>query len=293
MSISRTFNNNFNETYDLFEDFPKNKHFYPSDVTSNDQKLEYMVIEAINIKSSNYLKSSPDKAGKVSNSQIELVGKQRKFRRPKKDQKATLVPETTFFLPMAQIVSDKLDHTWGEKENIIDGAGGGSVGDFLGSAVKEGISGVKKKLTESFVPNSIKANEGLAVDKKLALLFDITQKRQFNFIFNMSPRSEDECREVIAIMRKLKYYSSASPTEIKGFSFFEYPDVFRIYYYRDGVINENLNKIDTCALVSYFADFTPNQVWSQFSNGFPINVRLTLSFKELNTLTKQHVRKGY
>lgn len=293
MAIERTFKD-FGPNYDLFVDFPENRHQYPEDLTSNDAKREYMVVEAINIKSSNFLSTEADTRGRDDDSLLITEGQQRKVQRTPKDSQATLKAESTFFLPMPNVVGDKLDHSWGEKENIINAAGGlGSASQFIESAAKESISGVKKRLSEQFAPRSILRGEGLSIDKKTAVLFDVTQRRTFNFSYQMAPRSEKECREIIAIIRKLKYYSSSTPVVEKGLNFFQYPEVFRVNFYRDGQINENYFKIDTCALVGIDVNYTPEQIRSQFKNGFTTSIILNLSFKELNILTKAAIQKGF
>lgn len=293
MAIDRTFRD-FGPNYDLFVDFPENRHQYPIDITSNDAKREYMVVEAINIRSSNFLSTEPDTRGRDDDSLLSTEGQQRNVQRTPRDQQATLRPEATFFLPMPNVVGDRLDHSWGERENIVNTPGGlGSVESFLKSAAGESISGVRKRLAETFVPRSVLAGESLSLDKKTAVLFDVTQRRSFTFLYEMAPRSEEECREIIAIVRKLKYYSASTPTEVEGFTFFQYPEVFRVNFYRDGQINENLFKIDTAALTNIEMNYTPEQVFSQFKNGFPTTLRLSLTFKELNILTKPFIQRGF
>jgi hypothetical protein len=71
------------------------------------------------------------------------------------------------------------------------------------------------------------------------------------------------------------------------------PSEFDISFYHADEENPHLPKLTSSVLVNLVTDYTPQGVWAATSDGAPIQVNLILQFKELATLTKDAIRKGY
>jgi hypothetical protein len=83
------------------------------------------------------------------------------------------------------------------------------------------------------------------------------------------------------------------PELAAGGAFFLYPSEFEIAYYYNNKENGYFNKIATCALTDLQVDYGGEQ-FSSFSNGAPTEINLTLSFRELELITKESIRsRGY
>ena len=137
----------------------------------------------------------------------------------------------------------------------------------------------------------------------MELSFQGVGRREFQFVFNFLPKSELEATEVEDIISIFKYYSH--PDFISGSSgnMMTIPDTFDISYMYQGSENSFLNKISTCFCtgiqVSYggdrYATHTPTV--SRHGGGAlsppPTRSTLTLSFKELEILTKPRINQGY
>jgi hypothetical protein len=78
-----------------------------------------------------------------------------------------------------------------------------------------------------------------------------------------------------------------------GGLFYIYPSEFNIVYYYAGKENPHLNKISTCVLEDMNVDYGGSNGFNTFNDGMPSEINITLRFKELETLTKERIDKGY
>ena len=75
------------------------------------------------------------------------------------------------------------------------------------------------------------------------------------------------------------------------------PSEFDIHYmYKaqngNGYENDFYGRVGTCVLENVSTNYTPNGVKS-FANGAPTQITMSLSFKEIETLTKEKINQGY
>jgi hypothetical protein len=76
------------------------------------------------------------------------------------------------------------------------------------------------------------------------------------------------------------------------------PSEFDISFYYNGTINPNIPKISTCVLTNIDTDYTPNgfAAYESYNDptprigrtGMPVGVRMSLTFKETEYLTKNN-----
>ena len=123
------------------------------------------------------------------------------------------------------------------------------------------------------------------------VFFEGVDYRKFNFKYTFYPKNENESLNVRRIIDLFKEHMH--PELSAGGYFYVYPSEFEIkYYYKDGE-NGNFNKIAPCALTDMSIDYGGSQ-FSSFSDGSPTQISITLSFRELELLTKESIRKkGY
>jgi hypothetical protein len=77
-----------------------------------------------------------------------------------------------------------------------------------------------------------------------------------------------------------------------GGLFYVYPSEFEIVYYYQGKENRFINKISTCVMTDMDVKYG-GEYFSSFKNGAPAEISMTLSFRELELLTKERIVKGY
>jgi len=123
------------------------------------------------------------------------------------------------------------------------------------------------------------------------VFFEGVDYRKFNFKYTFYPKNANESLNVRRIIDTFKEHMH--PELSAGGYFYVYPSEFEIkYYYKDGE-NGNFNKIAPCALTDMSIDYGGSQ-FSSFSDGSPTQISMALSFRELELLTKESIRKkGY
>ena len=158
----------------------------------------------------------------------------------------------------------------------------GAAGAVAGSAISSFVGGSGGQLAKA---------AGFPINPRIEVLYAHTPQRQFVFEFLMSPRNQKESQIIKSIIKTLRFHSSAELT-LKGFAFIP-PAEFDITFFNKGVENINVPRINTCVLERVEADYSPTGVYSTFSTGHPVTVRLSLGFRELELVHKLRVAQGF
>lgn len=163
---------------------------------------------------------------------------------------------------------------------------GGIAGDVLRSAALGGLG------SSSPVPFATEMGiaAGLAANPKKEQAFKNMDFRTFSFDYQFAPRSSDEAKNVLNIIKAFKYHMHP---EFKSSSEFVYiyPSEFDIVYYKGTSENLQLHRHTSCVLTEMNVNYTPNGVFSTFPDGTPTQINVTLTFKELMLLTKEAIER--
>ena len=157
----------------------------------------------------------------------------------------------------------------------------GLAGDLVGA---EGVEALAKKAF------------GEASNPYMEVLFDQMSLRTFTYNFQFAPRNEDEAFEVQSIIQLFRFHM-APELRPNINRYVGLPSQFDIHYMflsKDGVASENnyYNKIATCVLQDCKINYTPNGVKS-FEDGGPTQTTMTLTFKEIELMTKDKIAQGF
>ena len=142
----------------------------------------------------------------------------------------------------------------------------------------------------------VKKAFGEADNPYMEVLFDSMSLRTFTYNFNMAPRNEQEAYEVQKIIQLFRFHMA--PELRPGINrYLGLPSQFDIHYMflsRDGNTSENnyYNRVATCVLQDCKVNYTPNGVKS-FEDGGPTATTMSLTFKEIELLTKDKIAEGY
>ena len=125
-------------------------------------------------------------------------------------------------------------------------------------------------------------------------LFENVSRRTFAFKFEFQPKNRKEVEEVYAIIRTFKRYSL--PSRSLGGRFLDYPAEFRMTFVNTDKENLYLNRMARCALtdinVTYgegpFTTFRPDD-----SGAAPTQIKMDLSFNEMEILTQERIDQGF
>jgi len=171
-----------------------------------------------------------------------------------------------------------------------------------------GLEGIAKELTFKAIgaAGELVGAEGLeALSKKafgeasnpyMEVLFDQMSLRTFTYNFQFAPRNKEEALEVQKIIQLFRFHM-APELRPNVNRYVGLPSQFDIHYMflsKDGAASENnyYNRIATCVLTDCKVNYTPTGVKS-FEDGGPVQTTMTLSFKEIELLTKDKIAQGY
>ena len=127
----------------------------------------------------------------------------------------------------------------------------------------------------------------MTLNSNLELLFDSVNLRTFPFTINFSPRTRTEAMTVKHIIRAFKSAMAAKKGTSdagQGGIFLRAPDVFQLRYLHRGKDHPFLNSFKHCALTGMQVNYTGAGTFASYSDGTPVNIKMSLTFKELNPI---------
>jgi Tail-tube assembly protein len=134
---------------------------------------------------------------------------------------------------------------------------------------------------------------GYALNPQFEMLYNGTDLREFTFDFTMTPRSQQEALMIHKIVKKFKYHGSPAFVSGQG-RYIVPPSYFDITFMFNGAESEWLPMITTCVLKSLDVDYTGGlEQWGAHADGSPIQVRLVMTFVELEMMHKKLRKLGY
>jgi len=167
------------------------------------------------------------------------------------------------------------------------------------NVAKEAITGDSQLLIQSAIGSRILAAAGVEVspetllarglgvvpNSNMELLFNSPTLREFSFNWRMSPRDEDEAKEVKKIIRFFKQGMAARTLSAQAGErtlFLGTPNIFRIQFKTgsDQII-EGVNRIKPCAVTGTSVNYTPEGAWAAYDQGQPVSTVLSIRVQEL------------
>lgn len=180
------------------------------------------------------------------------------------------------------------------------GAATGSVIPALGTAVGAAAGGVAGNFIGGLVSGGGKAIgqiaqvAGYPINPRVEVLFASTQQRQFVFDVLMAPRNEKESLTIKKIIKTLRFHAAPeiNNSGILGGMALIPPAEFDITFFNKGAENVEIPRINTCVMDRIEVDYAPQGVYSTFSNGHPVAVRLLMGFREIEIPHKKRILQG-
>jgi hypothetical protein len=215
-------------------------------------------------------------------------------------------------LPIPQDITDSNSVTWGEDRmnvlelaalNVAQTAMTGNLGENIvqtaeaavtmlntgveipgltadtQAAVRAALSGAAIGALGSNVSarSVISRSTGQILNNNLELLFQGVNLRSFPFSITFSPRGPEESAVVKDIIRSFKMSIATKAGEIDG-------SVSQLRYMKDDVDHPFLNAFKLCALTGMSINYTNAGTYTTYEDGTPVNIRMNLTFKELNPI---------
>jgi Tail-tube assembly protein len=135
---------------------------------------------------------------------------------------------------------------------------------------------------------------GKAVNPHVEMLFKQTENRQFEFVFHFIPRSQQESVAIYNIIKTFKAYAAPEVSAEAGGRYFIPPGQFDISFYFMQAVNPTIAKISTCALTQIQVNYSGAGSWTTFNDGNPLKIDLSLTFTEMDIITRELITQyGY
>jgi hypothetical protein len=140
------------------------------------------------------------------------------------------------------------------------------------------------------VQSALSASSKTSLNPFKEVVFESVDFRSFAFKYKFLPKNKAESEAVRNIIKLFKFHMHPEMSE--GKLFFIYPSEFQITYYFQNQQNNYFHKMAPCALESMEVSYGGEQ-FSSFDDGNPTEVNMTLTFRELEILTKKMIDQGY
>jgi len=159
------------------------------------------------------------------------------------------------------------------------------------AAVASQFAALPGALGSTDLKSLISASSKTALNPFKEVLFESVDFRTFQFRYRFFPKSRQESDTVFDIIKKFKFHMH--PEMSKDKLFFIYPAEFVIEYnYFDGP-NSYFHKLKPCALENMEVTYGGQESFSSFKDGHPTEINMSLTFKELEIITKESIIQGY
>lgn len=164
----------------------------------------------------------------------------------------------------------------------------GSGGTGTEAAIIAGMAADKTMGTQAFQNEAEFRSKGI-LDPQAALLFKGVEFREFQFDFQLLARTKEESENIRKIIKTFKW--AMHPAKGGGVTW-QYPCFFEIYLLTP--TRKYMFNIMNSALIRMDVDYGGSGIPAFFrENGAPVDIRLSLTFKELQVLTKEMILKDY
>ena len=218
--------------------------------------------------------------------------------------------KVTLFMPLGLQSTDSLkynEHDFGLIKGIMEGNLQALIPGIVDKAASfvDGLGEIAS--TELNSAQAMSAMTGAVRNPRKEQLFESVDFRTFDFAFNFFPKSQAESHSVMEMVKLFRFH--AHPEIVPNLAFYTLPSEFQISFVdvatptnnplinspNGGMANENqwINKIGRCALTGVNVIYFPQDTISTFADGAPSMVNMSLTFTEMETISRNHIKAGY
>ena len=174
--------------------------------------------------------------------------------------------------------------------SVIDGAGFGAGSVEAGAAMGASLAKLPGAFGVADIASALSASTGTALNPFKETVFESVDFRSFAFKYKFYPKNKRESDDVHKIIETFKFHMH--PEMSDGKMFFIYPSEFNISYYFGNNENGYFHRFATCVLENMDVSYGGEQ-FSSFRDGSPTEINISLTFRELEILTKNMISEGY
>lgn len=171
---------------------------------------------------------------------------------------------------------------------VIGAFMGGPIGGLVGGGIAGSVyDAIGNKIGQ------VSSMNGTPINPRVEVLFATTPQRQFSFEVLMAPKNQNESRAIKGIVESLRFHAAPELSSIGIIPSYVPPAEFDVTFYMNGQENTNMPRINTCVMERIDVDYAPTGIYSSFSNGHPVAVRLSFAMREIEIVHKRRVLQGF
>ena len=186
--------------------------------------------------------------------------------------------------------------------------GGGSFGDALKDQLGNIAEDAKKKglkvaldiadgLGVTGAKAALEITTGAVIADRMELAFKNVDRRSFEYTFKMIPKNSRETEEIRKIIFAFKANMLPEMLEGRNRDTMTVPNTFNIQYMYKGKENDYVHRVSECFLdnvsVTYGGDRYKTFEPHADDGAPPVETSISLSFKEIEIITRERVFEGY
>ena len=176
--------------------------------------------------------------------------------------------------------------------NAIGAAGATAANSMFETFIKGALD--QAPATSNVDLNSILGGAfGVTFNDNTMQTFEKMNVREFSFDYIMAARNKTEEQDIKDIIKffKMGMHPSSRRSGTNNSLFLEYPYIFRIVQSGRKDVSQFLPQTKYCALTGVGVNYTPDNVLSLTPNNFVQAVKLSLTFSEMTTMTRQDIHE--
>ena len=189
-----------------------------------------------------------------------------------------------------------------------------------GSLLKQAIAGASRGIGSLILADDISLSQGVAINPFLGVSYKSPSLRTIEYSFPMQPKNRKEVEDCLAIIHAFKWHSSPEYAgnafakssakeakeagvedtgkieEFEGIidkAILKYPDFFFMESYMGVEKNETIPRFGPAVCTNVSTNYSPQGLWRTFESGAPVNMLLSLSFQEMEIVTRERLKEGY
>ena len=163
------------------------------------------------------------------------------------------------------------------------------------TAVAKGLAAMSFGTIADNLATAVGQSNGFAVNPQIQMIFNGVGFRTFQLAFTFTPRSQTEAQMVDTIISTFKYHYAPDVLSANASDnglFYIPPSYFNLEFMFGSVENRYLPKYGDCVLGGIDVNYAPNG-FASHTDGAPVQTQLTLSFTEMEIVTKSKLQAGY
>jgi hypothetical protein len=167
-----------------------------------------------------------------------------------------------------------------------------AIKNSAGTSMVNTLAGTVQALTPFNVKDLATLATNTQTNPYIEVLFESVDNRTFSFTFKMIPRNAQEQQTIRDIVKTFKFHRAPEKKFKENNQYWLFPSTFDIMFLHKNEENPWLFKISTCAMTNFEVNHSPEGQYSAHEDGSPFATTITMSFTELEVLTKNRIDEG-